>query len=74
VQLLSSGAAITYGDDSATDLAELSEHLDGARAAKMVSAGSTVAVSISSGRRRGILLVDPDRRRKAIAGIRYFPG
>jgi hypothetical protein len=74
VQSLSSGCPMTYGDDRATDVTELSEHLDGAHAMKVVGAGSTVAVSISSGQRRGVLFVHLAQRGNVIMGIRYFPG
>jgi hypothetical protein len=68
------GATMTYGDERATDVAELSEHLDGARSTKVVGAGSTVAVSISSEQRRGVLFAHLARRGNRITGIRYFPG
>jgi hypothetical protein len=65
---------MNYGEDRATDVAELSKHLDGARANKVVGAGSTVAVSISSEQRRGVLFVHLTRRGSVITGIQYFPG
>jgi nicotinamidase-related amidase len=74
VQSLSSDCPMTYGDDRATDVTELSEHLDGARSTKVVGAGSTVTVSISSGQRRGVLFVHLAQRGNVIIGIRCFPG
>jgi hypothetical protein len=73
-QLLSSGCPMSYGDERATGVAELSEHLDGARSTKVVGAVSTVAVSISSEQRRGVLFAHLARCGNRITGIRYFPG
>ncbi|MBW0012120.1 ketosteroid isomerase family protein [Mycobacterium sp.] len=70
---LSSTAAVTLGDDDRLDIAELSEHLDGAGWTKMNSAGSTVAVSVNSAHGRGILFADVAWRANAINRIRYFP-
>ncbi|HET9877388.1 MAG TPA: ketosteroid isomerase family protein [Mycobacterium sp.] len=70
---LSPGATMTYGDDMAIDAVELSEHLHDARPTKTVGAGSTVAVSISSKHRRGVLFAHLARRGSVITGIRYFP-
>lgn len=71
---LSSTAAITLGDRDPLELAELAEQLDGAGAAKVLSAGPTVAASINSGHGRAILFADVDRRGDAIDRVRYFPG
>lgn len=74
VRALSPDAALTYGDDSAVDAAELGEQLAGARPTKLIGAGSTVAVSVTGPHRRGVLFADLARRGTAIAAIRYFPG
>jgi hypothetical protein len=70
---LSPTAAITLGDDDPLGLAELGARLDGAAATKMNGAGSTVAVSLTSGHGRAILFADVAWRRNAITRIRYFP-
>lgn len=72
--LLSPSATVTYGDDTAVDLAELGTQLDGARLTKALAAGSTVAVSITSAQRRAVLFFDVGGRGAAITAIRYFPG
>jgi hypothetical protein len=76
LQSLSPGATITFGDGEAaesTDLAELIERCSGASAAKLIAAGSTVAASVTSGQRRGILFADMARRGVGIHRVRYFP-
>jgi hypothetical protein len=73
LQALSSGAAITFGDDKTTDIGRLIERCSGARATKLIAAGSTVAASIASGDHRGILFADTARRGKGIQRVRYFP-
>ncbi len=70
---LSPTAAITLGDDDALGLAELGAQLDGAAVTKMNGAGSTVAVSLTSGHGRAIMFADVAWRRNAINRIRYFP-
>jgi hypothetical protein len=75
-QTLSSGATITFGDGDAIQsagIAELVEQCPGARASKLIAAGSTIAASVTSGQRRGILFADVARRGVAIHRIRYFP-
>ncbi|CAJ1504016.1 nuclear transport factor 2 family protein [[Mycobacterium] holstebronense] len=71
--LLSPGATVSYGDDTAVDLADLGSQLDGARLTKMLAAGSTVAVSTSSAQRRAVLFFDVAARGARITTIRYFP-
>jgi hypothetical protein len=76
LQSLSPGATITFGDGEAaesTDLAELIERCPGARATKLIAAGSTVAASVTSGQRRGVLFADVARHGKGIHRVRYFP-
>ena len=70
---LSSTATITLGDNDPLDVAELVEQLDGASWTKMIGAGPTVAVSLSSGHGRGIMFADVAWRGNAINRIRYFP-
>ncbi len=70
---LSASAPITLGDNDPLDVAELVEQLDGAGWAKVVGAGSTVAVSVNSAHGRGIVFVDVAWPRNAIDRIRYFP-
>ncbi len=72
--VLSPSATVTYGDDTAVDIGELGAQLDGAHPARLLAAGGTVAVSLSTAQRRGVLFADVDRRGRAITGIRYFPG
>lgn len=72
--LLSPDATATYGDDSAVDLAELGTRMGGARPTKMLAAGSTVAASITSERRRAVLFFDVTGRDARITAIRYFRG
>src|ERR1700722_9205058 len=73
LQALSSGATITFGDDEKADVAELIERCSGATAAKLIAAGSTVAASVTSGKRRGVLFADGARRGPGIHRVRYFP-
>ena len=73
LQALSSGATITFGDDEKADVAELIERCSGASAAKLIAAGSTVAASVTSGTRRGVLFADVARRGTGIHRVRYFP-
>lgn len=72
--LLSPSATVTYGDDTAVDLADLGAQLDGARLTKMLAAGSTIAVSTTSAQRRAVLFFDVAGRGAPITTIRYFPG
>ena len=72
-QALSSTATITLGDSDSLELDELVAQLNGARWAKTIGAGPTVAVSLNSGRGRGILFADVAWRGNAINRIRYFP-
>ncbi|OBH20246.1 ketosteroid isomerase family protein [Mycolicibacter sinensis] len=69
---LSPTATMTYGDDTAIDLAELGARLDGARPTKLLAAGGTVAVSMTSAQQRAVLFADVDRRGQAMTAIRYF--
>ncbi len=70
---LSSTAAITLGDHDALGVAGLAAQLDGARVTKIDAAGSTVAVSLNSGHRRGIMFAEVACRGNTINRIRYFP-
>ncbi len=70
---MSSTAAITLGDHDALDVAGLAAQLDGARVTKIHAAGSTVAVSLNSGHRRGIMFAEVACRGDTINRIRYFP-
>lgn len=70
---LSPTAAMTLGDSDRLDVAELGAHLDGARWTKVIGAGNTVAVSVDSPHRRGIVFVDVAWPRNAIERVRYFP-
>lgn len=73
LRTLSSGAAITLGDDDPLDMAELLEQLDSARWSKVIGAGSTIIVGINSTHGRGILFADMASRGNAINEVRYFP-
>jgi Nuclear transport factor 2 (NTF2) domain len=70
---LSPTATILLGDNDRLDVAELVEQLDGASWAKVIGAGTTVAVSVNSAHGRGIMLVDVAWPGNAIHRIRYFP-
>ena len=75
-QTLSSGATITFGDGDTADatcIAELAERCAGAMTTKVIAAGSTLAASITTGPRRGVLFADVTRRGAGIHRIRYFP-
>jgi hypothetical protein len=74
MRILSSGAPMSLGDDGGLGVAELIAQLDGAIWTKIIGAGSTVAVSITSDQGRGILFADLARRHTEITRIRYFPG
>jgi hypothetical protein len=73
LQALSSGATITFGDHDKADLAELIQRCSGGSATKLIAAGSTVAASVTSGPRRGVLFADIARRGTGIHRVRYFP-
>ena len=73
LQALSSGAAITFGDDTATDLAGLIQRCPGATTTKLIAAGSTVAASVAAGQHRGVVFADVARRGNGIQRVRYFP-
>lgn len=72
--LLSPSATVTYGDDTAVDLADLSTQLDGSSPVKLLASGSTVAVSTGSEHQRAVLFFDVAGRGGPITAIRYFPG
>lgn len=69
---LSSGAAVTFGDDETVSIDELIDHLDGADWSKLIGAGSTVAASVVSDHGRGVLFAEVTRRAHQIIRIRYF--
>jgi Nuclear transport factor 2 (NTF2) domain len=71
---LSSNATMTFGDDDVADIADLVALCPGARAPKLIAAGSTVAASIASTQGCGVMFADVARRRNEIRRIRYFPG
>jgi hypothetical protein len=71
LQALSSGATIAFGDETA-DIAELIRRCPGATATKLIAAGTTVAASVASGRRRGVLFADVARHGTGIQRVRYF--
>lgn len=73
LRFLSSSGPITLGDDDALGATELVERLDGAGCAKMIAAGPTVAVSLTSAHRRAIMFVDVTWRGNGVNRIRYFP-
>jgi len=72
LEALSSGATISFGDDEVADIAELTRGCRGARATKLIAAGTTVAASVASGQRRGVLFADVARHGTGIAQVRYF--
>jgi len=72
LQALSSGATIAFGDDEAADVAELIRRCSGATATKLIAAGATVAASVASGQRRGVLFADVARGGTGIQRVRYF--
>jgi hypothetical protein len=71
LQALSSGATIAFGDETA-DIAELIGRCPGATASKLIAAGTTVAASVASGQRRGVLFADVGRHGTGIQRVRYF--
>jgi hypothetical protein len=72
---LSSDAAITFGDGDgeAGEIAALVARCPAAAASKLIAAGSTVAVSITSQHGRGVMFADFAWRRNEIRRVRYFP-
>ena len=70
---LSPDATMTFGDDDATDIADLVAGCAGAGASKLIAAGCTIAASVTSQRGRGVIFADVARRRNEIRRIRYFP-
>lgn len=73
---LSSDAAITFGDGEAAEIgaiAALVARCPGAAVSKLIAAGSTVAVSITSQHGRGVMFADVAWRRNEIRRVRYFP-
>lgn len=73
-RLLSPSATTTFGDGETAETAELIERLANAGWTKVIGAGPTVAVSITSPDGRGVLFADISRRANKIRRIRYFPG
>jgi hypothetical protein len=73
LQTLSSAATMTFGGDDPLDVDLLAE-LNGGSAKELIGAGSTVAASITTPQRRGIMFADVARRANEIRRIRYFPG
>lgn len=76
LRTLSSTAAMTLGDPEGgdrLDAAELVGRLEGVSWTKMIGAGNTVAVSVSTAHGRGILFADVAWPRNAIDAVRYFP-
>lgn len=73
---LSSNAAMTFGDDGGAQIVDLVGCCPGARATKLIAAGSTVVASITSQRGRGVMFADIARRNKRgdneIHRVRYF--
>ena len=65
---------MTFGDEDVADISDLVALCPGARAPKLIAAGSTVAASITSQHGRGVMFADVARRRNEIRRIRYFPG
>lgn len=72
LQALSSGATIAFGDDETADIAELIGRCRGAAVTKLIAAGTTVAASVASGQRRGVLFADVARHASGIQRVRYF--
>ena len=72
-QTLSAGATITFGDGDAAGIAELAERCADASTSKVIAAGPTVAVSITSRQGRAVLFADMTMRGTGIQRIRYFP-
>jgi hypothetical protein len=72
LQALSSGATIAFGDEETADIAELIGRCPGATATKLIAAGTTVAASVASGQRRGVLFADVGRHGTGIQRVRYF--
>jgi hypothetical protein len=72
-RVLSSDAAMTFGDGETAEIAALVARCPGATASKLVAAGSTVAASITSQHGRGVMFADVARRRNEIRRVRYFP-
>jgi Nuclear transport factor 2 (NTF2) domain len=70
---LSSGAAVTFGDGEAAEIAALVARCPGAAVSKLIAAGATVAASITSQQGRGVMFADVGRRRNEIHRVRYFP-
>jgi hypothetical protein len=69
---LSPDATMTFGDDDATDIADLVARCPAAGAPKLIAAGCTVAASVTSQQGRGVIFADVARRRNEIRRIRYF--
>jgi Nuclear transport factor 2 (NTF2) domain len=72
LRALSSGATVSFGDDEVADIAELIGRCRGARTTKLIAAGTTVAASVASGQRRGVLFADLASHGRGIAQVRYF--
>ncbi len=73
LKALSADATITFGDDEAADLAELTARCPGAVTTKLIAAGRAVAASVVSTSHRGVLFAEAARRDSGIARVRYFP-
>jgi hypothetical protein len=70
---LSADAAMTFGDDGGAEIVDLITRCPGAAVSKLIAAGSTVAVSITSQYGRGVMFADVAWRRNEIRRVRYFP-
>ncbi|WP_046314909.1 ketosteroid isomerase family protein [Mycobacterium sp. UM_Kg1] len=70
--LLAPAADVTCGDDAAVELSELATLQAGARPAKMLAAGGTVAVSTSSAQRRAVLFFGVAGRAGPITAVRCY--
>ncbi|OBI53985.1 transporter [Mycobacterium kyorinense] len=72
LRTVSSTATVTFGEDDDADITDLIRRLNGATWTKVLAAGPTVAVSVRSGHRRGVMFADVARRCNEICRIRYF--
>ena len=65
-------APLITDEDIRRRVAELIGRCSGATATKLIAAGATVAASVASGQRRGVLFADVARGGTGIQRVRYF--
>jgi Nuclear transport factor 2 (NTF2) domain len=69
---LSSGAAVSLGEDTPIAVGEFVDRVRGGRWFKVIAAGDTVSVSVNTPSGRGVVFCDVDSAARGITRVRYF--